>query len=62
MSHLVKNKIVEFRRNAAACEDWATTVNYPDIRQALLDIARQWREMADRFERLQVSLPFDEGS
>jgi len=60
MPHLVRNKIAEFRRNADACEDWATTVNYPDIREAFLDIARQWRDMADRFERLQISLPFDE--
>ena len=60
MPHFVQSKIVEFRRNAVACEDWATTVNYPDIRQGLLDIAKQWRDMADRFERIQISLPFDD--
>jgi hypothetical protein len=60
MSNLVKGKIDEFRRNADACEDWAATVDYPDIRQALLDVAKQWRDMADRFERIQISLPFDD--
>jgi hypothetical protein len=62
MSNLVKNKIDEFRRNADACENWATTVDYPDIRESLLDIARQWRAMADRFESLHISLPIDDGS
>jgi hypothetical protein len=62
MSNLVKAKIAEFRRNADACENWAMTVSYADIRQALLDIAKQWRDMADRFERIQVSLPLEDGS
>jgi hypothetical protein len=62
MSHLVKNKIIEFRRNADACEHWAATVNYVDIREAFLEIAKQWRDMADRFERLQVSLPLEDES
>jgi hypothetical protein len=62
MSELVKTKIDEFRRNAHACEDWAATVAHPDIRQELLDIARQWREMADRFERIHITVPFDNWS
>ena len=58
MSHLVKDKISEFRHNADACEDWAKTVAHADIRQALLAIAQEWRDMADRFEQLQITLPF----
>jgi hypothetical protein len=62
MADLVQNKIHEFRRNADACEDWAATVNHPDIKQGFLEIARQWRDMADRFEQLQISLPSDDRS
>jgi hypothetical protein len=57
--HLLQDKVGQFRRNADACEDWARTVDYPDIRQALLDIAQQWRDMADRFERLELTLPLE---
>jgi hypothetical protein len=60
MPEPLHKKVREFRRNADACEDWATTVSYPDIRQGLLDIAKKWREMADRFERLQLTLPLDD--
>jgi hypothetical protein len=62
MPDLVQNKVVEFRRNADACEGWAATVDYPDIRQALLEIAKEWREMADRFERLHLTLPMKDRS
>jgi hypothetical protein len=60
MTHVLQNKVGEYRRNADACENWATTVSYPDIRQAFLDLAKQWREMADRFERLQLSVWLDD--
>jgi hypothetical protein len=60
MGHALEDRVGEYRRNADACENWATTVNYPDIRQAFLDLAKQWREMADRFERLQLSMPLDD--
>jgi hypothetical protein len=60
MSHVLQNKVAQYRRNADDCESWATTVNYPDIRHAFLDLAKQWRAMADRFERLQLTLPVDD--
>jgi hypothetical protein len=56
---LLQKKIDEFRSNADACEHWATTVKYPEIRQALLEVASQWRAMAERFERIQIEPPLD---
>jgi hypothetical protein len=46
-------RIGEYRRNADACEDWAHTVTYPDIQRGLLNIAKHWREMAARLERIE---------
>jgi hypothetical protein len=59
MLDLLPRKIAEFRRNAEACEDWASTVPHPDIREELLSVAREWRDMADRFERLRIARPSD---
>jgi hypothetical protein len=60
MHHLLRSKLGQFRRNVNACEDWAKTLNYPDVRRALLDLAKQWRDMADRFERIDLTLPLDD--
>jgi hypothetical protein len=49
----VSQKIDEYRRNAAACEDWALTVIYPDMRRGILKIAKHWREMAARCEMIE---------
>jgi hypothetical protein len=59
MRHL-QDKVCEFRPNADACENWAMNVAYPDVRLGLLDVAKKWREMAERFERLHITLPFDD--
>jgi hypothetical protein len=60
MSQVLQNKVAQYRGSADDCENWAATVQYPDIRDAFLDLAKQWREMADRFERLHLMLPFED--
>ena len=49
----LSQKVGEYRRHADTIEGWAQTVNYPNIRQGLFEIARQWREMAARLERIE---------
>jgi hypothetical protein len=49
----LNEKIDEYRDRAAAIEDWAQTVIYPDIQRSLFELAKQWREMAARFERVE---------
>jgi len=51
------NKVAEFRKQAATCEEWASTISYPELRQAFVNLATQWREMAGRLEG--ALAPFD---
>jgi hypothetical protein len=43
-------KIEQLRRYADACEACAASTSHPQIQQRWLDLAKEWREMADRFE------------
>jgi hypothetical protein len=44
------HKIERYRRNAEACEASAASASDPDAQRRWLDLAKEWREMADRFE------------
>ena len=54
MPYPLEEKAREFRHNADNCEAWALTVSYPDIREQILTVAKQWRDMADRLDQLQL--------
>jgi hypothetical protein len=38
--------------HADACEELARNSEFPEARRALFDGAKQWRDLADRLERL----------
>ena len=45
-------KVEVFRRNAEVCEAGAASASHPEIQRRWLDLAKEWRDMADRFEPL----------
>ena len=49
------------RRNADACEACAASTSHPYMKPKWLDLARQWRELADRFERPRTKADLDQG-
>jgi hypothetical protein len=42
------NKVEEYRARARECETKAAQVHDPEVRRQLLDVARQWDQMADQ--------------
>jgi hypothetical protein len=42
------NKVEEYRARALECETKAAQVHDPEVRRQLLDVARQWDQMADQ--------------
>ena len=48
-------KIEQLRRNADACEASAASALHPDIQRRWLDLAKEWRELADRFEPFKLA-------
>jgi hypothetical protein len=51
MAERTNPRAEEYRRKAAEAEEMAKTVRDYEASRAYLDIARQWREMADYAER-----------
>ena len=41
----------EFRARAAECEELAKQARDPEVKRQYEDLARQWRELADRADR-----------
>jgi len=52
---LQMRKIEQFRRYADACEACATNTSHPQIQKRWLDLAKEWRDMADRFEPFKLA-------
>jgi hypothetical protein len=48
---IVPSRQEEFRFRQAECEERAKQSRDPEVRRQYEDLARQWREMADRAER-----------
>jgi len=44
------HKIERYRRNAEACDASAASASDPDTQRGWLDLAKEWRDMAERFE------------
>ena len=44
--------VAEYRERAAECEQLAARVITPDQREAIMQIARAWRELADSREAM----------
>jgi hypothetical protein len=55
------SKIEEYRRKADACEASAASSKRPDMKLKWLDLARQWREMADLLERSRTKADVNQG-
>src|SRR6516164_7195258 len=51
---LQMHKIERYRRNAEACEASAASASDPITQRRWLDLAKEWREMADRLEPIQA--------
>ena len=49
----MSDKAEACRRKAAECERAAVLANEDSVRCAYLDLARQWREMADHAEHIE---------
>jgi hypothetical protein len=45
------------RKKALACERAATLASYPNASHVYLDVARQWRDRAEKAEALERRLP-----
>jgi hypothetical protein len=50
-SILAMKRAEEYRRRAKEAEEQANKVRDPSAKEGFLDIARQWREMAEQAER-----------
>jgi len=50
-SAVAKSKAEEFRENARRCEDAAAVVTDSCEKYTLLDLARQWRDLADQIQK-----------
>lgn len=49
---MVQKVAEDYRAKARECEENAETTTDPEIKQGWwLDLARQWRQMADQWER-----------